>query len=116
MVLAELFSLLRQSVVWFENLASEHRAMSEVRYNELETGLSSSNDPVEVEEDTAASSHNNLRPSMLLGKCVAWTSRHILGLERNFNSLRRLRFVFLTGRNELVTSCSGRYASMRLLS
>ena len=56
MVLAELFPLLRQSIVWFENLASEQRVMSKVRYNELEMGLSSSDDPAEVEEDTAASS------------------------------------------------------------
>ena len=48
-VFAELFSLVRQSVDWFENLASERRAMLEVRSSELETGLSSSNDPMEME-------------------------------------------------------------------
>ena len=35
--------------------------MSEVRSSELETGLSSSNDPVEVKEDTAASDQREIR-------------------------------------------------------
>ena len=50
LVLTDLFPLLRQFVDWFEDLVSDRRAMSEVRSNELETGLSSSDDP--VEEDT----------------------------------------------------------------
>ena len=51
LVLTDLFPLLRQFVDWFEDLVSDRRAMSEVSSNELETGLSSSDDP--VEEDTA---------------------------------------------------------------
>ena len=51
LVLTDLFPLLRQFVDWFEDLVSDRRAMSEVKSNELETGLSSSDDP--VEEDTA---------------------------------------------------------------
>ena len=55
-MLADLFPLLRQSIDWFEDLAVERRVMSEVRSSEFETRLSSSDDPVEAEEDTAASS------------------------------------------------------------
>ena len=45
--LANLLPLLRQSIDWFENLVIEREIMSEVRSSELETGLSSSGDPVE---------------------------------------------------------------------
>ena len=53
LALAYLFPLLRQSVDWFEDLVGDWRVMSEVRSSELETALSSSDDP--VEEDTIAS-------------------------------------------------------------
>ena len=49
LVLTDLFPLLRQSVDWFEDLVSDRRAMSEVRFSELEMGLSSSDNPVEGE-------------------------------------------------------------------
>ena len=51
LVLTDLFPLLRQSVDWFEDLVSDRRAMSEVRFSELEMGLLSSDNP--VEGDTA---------------------------------------------------------------
>ena len=56
LVLIDLFPLLRQSVDWFEELVGSRGIMFEVRSSELETRLSSSDDPVEVEVDTAASS------------------------------------------------------------
>ena len=46
LVIADLFPLLHQSVGWFENLLSDRKAMSEVRSSELETRLSSSDNPV----------------------------------------------------------------------
>ena len=42
LVIGELSLILGQSLAWFEG---ETRRMVEVRYSELETGLSSSNDP-----------------------------------------------------------------------
>ena len=51
--LADLLPLLRQSIDWFESLVREREIMSKVRSSELETGLSSSGDP--VEGDTAVS-------------------------------------------------------------
>ena len=53
--------MLHQSVDWFEDLVGKRRVMSEVRSSELETGLSSSDDPVEVEVDTAASGPREVR-------------------------------------------------------
>ena len=51
--LADLLPLLHQSIDWFEGLVSEREAMSKVRSSELKTGLWFSDNPVEVEEDTA---------------------------------------------------------------
>ena len=51
-VLADLYPLLYQSVDWFEELVDKQRVMLEVRSSDLDMGLSSSDDPVEVEEDT----------------------------------------------------------------
>ena len=45
--LADLLPLLRQSIDWFESWAREQEIMYEVRFSELETGLSSSGDLVE---------------------------------------------------------------------
>ena len=54
-VLADLHLLLHQSLNWFKEMVSEREVVSKVRSSELKTGLSSSNDPVKVEVDTAAS-------------------------------------------------------------
>ena len=67
-VLADLFPLLCQSVDWFEDLVCERRVMSEVRSSELEMRLSSSDDPIEVEEDTTASSPREVRAFSTLGE------------------------------------------------
>lgn len=52
-VLANLLPLLRESVEWFEGVVGE-QTMLEVRSSKLETRLSSSDNPVEVEEDIVA--------------------------------------------------------------
>ena len=57
--LATLLPLLRQSIDWFESLVRERERMSEVRSSELETGLSSSGNP--VEGDTAISTLREVR-------------------------------------------------------
>ena len=59
LVLTNLFPLLHESIDWFEDLVSDQRAMSEVRFSELEMGLSSSDDP--MEEDTAISTPRVVR-------------------------------------------------------
>ena len=56
-IVADLLPLLHQSIDWFWNLTRE--AMSEVRSSELETGLSSSGDP--VEGDTSMSNPYEIR-------------------------------------------------------
>ena len=67
-VLADLVLLLRQFVDWFEDLVGEQRGMSKVRSGELETGLSSSNDLMEVEEDTTAFGPKEVRAFSTLGE------------------------------------------------
>ena len=51
-VLGDMFPLLCQSIDWFEGLVSERGEISEVRSSEFEIGLSSSDDPVEMGDDT----------------------------------------------------------------
>ena len=51
--MVEFLPLLHQSIDWFEGLVKEWGTMSKVRSSELETGLSSSGDP--MKEDTAVS-------------------------------------------------------------
>ena len=60
--------------------------MSEVRSSELEMGLSSSDNPVEREEDTAASSLREVR--------VFHTFREVCGLDTETLSKFRDRFQF----------------------
>ena len=62
-VLGELSPILGQSLAWFEG---ETKRMSEVRSSELETGLSSSEDP--VEGDTAVSVPRQVRAFYALGE------------------------------------------------
>ena len=61
LLLTNLFLLLRQSVNWFEELVGNRGVMFEVRSSELETRLSSSNDPVEVKVDPIASNRREVR-------------------------------------------------------
>ena len=86
MVLANLFPLLRQSVDWFEDLVVERRAMSEVRSSELEMGLSSIDDLVEVEADTTASDPREIRAFHALGE--------VCSLDNEMPSKFRGRFQF----------------------
>ena len=57
--MADLLPLLCQSINWFESRVREQKIISEVRSSELETGLSSSGDP--VEGDTAISTPQEVR-------------------------------------------------------
>ena len=61
LVLADLLSLLHQSVSWFEELVGNRGAMSEVRSSKLETRLLSSNEPIEAKVDIAASGRREVR-------------------------------------------------------
>ena len=58
-VVADLLTLLRQSVDWFRGLVREREAMSEVRSSKLETGLSSSDGP--MKGDTIMSNPREVR-------------------------------------------------------
>ena len=69
-MLTELCPLLRQSIDWFEGLIREQGIMSEVRSSELDTGLSSSGEP--VEGDIAVSIPREVRAFMPSRRCVDW--------------------------------------------
>ena len=85
-MLADLFPLLHQSIDWFEELVGEQKVMLEVRSSELERGLSSSNDPIEMEGDTTTSSPREVRAfSALKEEC---------GLDAETLSRFRDRFQF----------------------
>ena len=74
LALIDMFPLLRQSVDWFEELMGSRGIMSEVRPSELETRLSSSDDPVRAKEDTATSGQREVRAFHALGEACALDS------------------------------------------
>ncbi|XP_075672036.1 uncharacterized protein LOC142641480 isoform X2 [Castanea sativa] len=83
-VVTNLLPLLRLSVNWLGNLLREWEEMSEVRTSELETGLSSSDDP--VGGDTAVSSFREVRAFHAL--------REVCGLDSETLGRFRERFQF----------------------
>ena len=85
-VLADLFPLLCQSVDWFEELVGEQRVMLEVRFGELEMELSSSKNPMEIEEDITAFGPWEIRAFHAL--------REVCGLNTDALSRFRDRFQF----------------------
>ena len=90
-VLANLLPLLRQSIDWFEGLTSERGAMSEVRSSELEIGLSSSDDPMEVEEDTAISILQEVRAFSTLGEEFSLDVENLSRFSNRFKFPERVR-------------------------
>ena len=108
--LADLLSLLRQSIDWFESWVREREIMSEVRSSELETRLLSSGDL--VKGDIAVSTSREVR----VWRCVIWMLIHWVDLRIDFSSQSELGFVCLIRRIGPITSSPGRYAFTSLLS
>ena len=70
----DLFPLLRQLANWFKELVGEWGVMSKVRFSELKTGLSSSDNPVKVEVDIAAFGRKKGKAFHVLGEeCALYT-------------------------------------------
>ena len=69
----------------------EQKVMSDVRSSELETWLSSSDDPVEVEEDTAASSPREVRTFSTLGEECGLNVETLSRFKDRFQFLERGR-------------------------
>ena len=91
--------------------------MSEVSYSELEMGLSSSDNPVEMKEDTVAFGPREVRAFHALEEvCGVWTLKPFPSLGTGSNSSRGLGFIFLRKRNKLAIFRLGKSASMRPLS
>ena len=87
--LVELLPLLRQSIDWFEGLVRERGTMSEVRSNELETGLSSSGDP--VEGDTAVSTPREVRAFHALEEVYGLHADTVSRFKDRFQFPKRVR-------------------------
>ena len=91
LVLADLLPLLRQSINWFEDLVGEWRVMSEVRSSELEMGLSSSDDLVEMEDDTAACSSREVKAFHALEEVCGLDTETLSRFRDRFQFLERVR-------------------------
>ncbi|KAK9997459.1 hypothetical protein SO802_022145 [Lithocarpus litseifolius] len=113
-VLADLLSLLRQSLDWFEDLVSEQGVMSEVRSSELETdwfedlvkergvmsevrsseletGLSSNDDPGEAEGDTVVFVAREVRAFYALDEVCSLDGDTLSRFKDRFQFLERVR-------------------------
>ena len=89
--MGDLLPLFCQSIDWFEGLVSERGAVSEVRSSELETGLSSSDDLVEVEEDTAVFVPREVRAFHALGEVCSLEDETLSKFRGRFQFPNRVR-------------------------
>ena len=87
--LAELLPLLCQSIDWFEGLVRERGKMSEVRSSELETGLSSSGDP--VEGDTVVSTPREVKSFHTLEEVYGLDADTVGRFKDRFQFSKRVR-------------------------
>ena len=88
-VLAELCPLLYQSIDWFEGQVKERGTMSEVRSSELDTGLSSSGEP--VEGDTAVSNPRKVRAFYALKEVCGLDAEIVARFRDRFQFSKRVR-------------------------
>ena len=95
--LTDLLPLLYQSIDWFEGLVSGRGAMSEVRSSELEIGLSSSNDLVEVKEDTMVSVPREVRAFHALGEVCNLDDKTLSRFRERFQFPERVRVCLPSG-------------------
>ena len=114
--MANLLPLLRESVDWFKGIVGDQRVMSEVGFSELKTGLLSSDDLVEMEEDTTAYGPREVRAFHALGEVCGLDADTLSRFKDRFQFPKRVR-VRLPHKEEQACHFSpGKYASMRLLS
>ena len=90
-MLADLVPLLCQFVDWFKDLVGERREISKVRSSELETGLSSSDNPMEVEEDIAASGPREVKAFSALGEECSLDVETLFRFSNRFQFFERVR-------------------------
>ena len=88
-VLTELCPLLRQSLDWFKGLVREREIMSKVRSSELDTGLSSSGEP--VEGDTAVSTPREVRAFYALEEACGLDVETVARFKDRFQFPTRVR-------------------------
>ena len=113
--LVDFLPLLRQLIDWFKGLVRKQEIMSEVRLSELETGLSSNDNPVEAGGDTTVSAPREVRTFHALDEVYGLDTDTLLGSRISFNFQIGSGLVCLAKRNEPAISSPRRYASTRLL-
>ena len=77
--------LLRQLIDWFKGLVREQEIMSKVRLSELETGLSSNDNPVEAGGNTTVSAPRGVRTFHALDEVYGLDTDTLLGSRISFN-------------------------------
>ena len=92
---------------------SDQRAMSEVRSSELETGLSSNDDP--VEEDTIVSTSRVVRVFSALDKECGLDAETLSRFRDRFQFPKRVRICLPCREERACHFCPERYVFMRLL-
>ena len=90
-MLGDLFPLLCQSIDWCEGLVSERVAMSKVRSSKLETGLSSSDDLVEIRDDTSVSIPREVKAFAALGEECGLDAEILSRFSQRFQFPERVR-------------------------
>ena len=110
-VLTELCPLLRQSLDWFGGLVREREIMSEVRSSELDTGLSSSGEP--VEGDTAISTPREVRAFYALEEACGLDAETVARFKDRFQFPARVRVRRPSDEDRACHFFPGRYAFMR---
>ena len=88
-MLTELCPLLRQSLDWFEGLIRERGIMSEVRFSELDTGLSFSGEP--AEGDTTVSTPREVRAFYALKEVCGLDADTVARFKDRFQFPERVR-------------------------
>ena len=89
--LADLLPLLHQSINWFKGLVRDQGIMFEVRSSELETGLSSNDDPMEAGGDTTISAPQEVRAFYALDRMCGLDADTLSRFTDRFQFLDRVR-------------------------
>ena len=110
-VLTELCLLLCQSLDWFEGFVREKGIMSEVRSSELDTGLSSSGEP--VEGDTTISTPREVRAFYALEEACGLDAETVARFKDRFQFPARVRVRRPSDEDRACHFFPGRYAFMR---
>ena len=116
LALADLLSLLHESVDWFKGIVGGWRSMLEMRSSELETRLSSSDDPIDVEEDTVTCGPREVRAFHAFEEVCGLDSNTLSRFRDKFQFLEKVQIRLPYGEERACHFHLRKCVSMRLLS